>query len=83
MDVGDSRFKGLLLALIVLCVGGPLFSVAVTGLIRAYGVPLTWENLTLDHFRFVLFELDRVRVATRNSLILASGAALAALFLAR
>lgn len=69
--------QALLLALIVLCVGGPLFSVAVTGLIRAYGVPLTWENLTLDHVRFVLFELDRVRVATRNSLLLASGAALA------
>src|SRR5690606_24224897 len=69
--------QALLLALIVLCVGGPLFSVAVTGLIRAYGVPLTWENLTLDHFRFVLFELERVRVATRNSLLLASGAAIA------
>jgi len=66
---------GFLLALIILCVGGPLFSVAVTGLIRAYGLPLTWENLTLDHFRFVLFELDRVRVAARNSLILSIGAA--------
>jgi len=35
-----------------------------------------WENLTLDHFRFVLFELDRARVAARNSFILASGSAM-------
>ena len=92
-DAGESRLiyslgrwrlpvKGLLLTLILLCIGGPLFSVAATGLVRAYGVPLTWENLTLDHFRFVLFELDRVRVATRNSLILASGSALICAFLA-
>ena len=57
---------GLLLGLIVFSVGGPLFSVAMTGLIKAYGLPLAWENLTLDHFRFVLFELDRTRVAARS-----------------
>lgn len=74
---------GLLLGLIVFSVGGPLFSVAMTGLIKAYGLPLAWENLTLDHFRFVLFELDRTRVAARNSVILSAGAAaLSALFAA-
>lgn len=66
---------GLLWALVILCVGGPLFSIAVTGLIKAYGLPLRWGNLTLDHFRFVLFELDRARVAVRNSLILSAGSA--------
>src|SRR5690606_2990274 len=74
---------GLLLGLIVFSVGGPLFSVAMTGLIKAYGLPLAWENLTLDHFRFVLLELDRTRVAARNSVILSAGAAaLSALFAA-
>lgn len=92
-DAGESRMiyslgrwqipvQGLLFILVLLSIGGPLFSVAVTGLIKAYGVPLTWENLTLDHFRFVLFELDRVRVATRNSLLLASSSALVCSLLA-
>lgn len=66
----------LLFTFVLLGVVGPLLSVALTASLRAYGVPLTWENLTFDHFRFVLFELDRTRVAVRNSLLLATGSAL-------
>lgn len=76
-SLGRSRWPlafclAVLIALVTL---GPFFAMGATSLIRAYGLPLTWENLTLDHFRFVLFELARARIALKNSLLLAAGAA--------
>jgi iron(III) transport system permease protein len=69
----------LLTLLIVL---GPLFAMAVAALTRAYGAGLGWENLTLEHFRVILFELGSVRRAALHSFALASGAALVATALA-
>lgn len=53
---------------------GPLFAMSATALLRAYGVPLLPENLTLEHLQFIL-SLDRARRAAWHSLLLASGAA--------
>jgi iron(III) transport system permease protein len=68
--------SGILLGITLLVIVGPLFAMASTALLRAYGLPLVWSNLTLEHFRFVIFDLDRARRATVHSLGLASGAAL-------
>jgi iron(III) transport system permease protein len=69
-------WSGILLGITLLVIVGPLFAMASTALLRAYGLPLVWSNLTLEHFRFVIFDLDRARRATVHSLGLASGAAL-------
>jgi iron(III) transport system permease protein len=68
--------SGILFAAALLVILGPLLAMAATALLRAYGLPLVWSNLTLEHFRLVLFELERVRRATLHSLGLAGGAAL-------
>ncbi|MFQ3612883.1 MAG: iron ABC transporter permease [Cyanobacteriota bacterium] len=67
--------SGILMAVATLVIVGPLFAMASTALLRAYGLPLLWSNLTLEHFRFVIFELERARRATWHSLGLASAAA--------
>ncbi len=68
--------SGILLGITLLVIVGPLFAMTSTALLRAYGLPLVWSNLTLEHFRFVIFDLERARRATVHSLGLASGAAL-------
>lgn len=59
----------------LLLVAGPLFAMGATALLRAYGVSLAPENLTLEHLRFIL-TLDRAQRAAWHSLLLAAGAAL-------
>ena len=41
---------------------------AKTSIIRAYGLPFTWENLTLNHYKYVLFEYDKAFQALETSL---------------
>lgn len=53
----------------------PLAAVALTSLIRAYGMPPAAENLTLQHYATALFGLPKVHRALLNSLLLAGGAA--------
>lgn len=65
----------LLWLLTLLLIVGPLFAMSATALLRAYGLPLLPENLTLEHFHFIL-TLDRAQHAAWHSLLLASGAAL-------
>lgn len=48
----------------------PYFALLRAALSRAWGLGLTWENLTLENFRFVLFEYDPTRGAIVNTLLL-------------
>jgi iron(III) transport system permease protein len=48
----------------------PLLSMFVTSLKKAYGVPVKPSNLTLSHYRYVLFENPKVWQAIQNSLLL-------------
>ena len=59
----------------LLLVIGPLFAMGATALLRAYGLPLLPENLTLEHFAFIL-TLGRAQRAAWHSFVLALGAAL-------
>lgn len=51
----------------------PMFSMVATSLIKAYGLPFALENLTFNHYRFVMFEHDKVKGAVMNSVKLAIG----------
>ena len=61
---------------------GPFVSMVLTALTRAYGLMPRPENLTFQHFVFVVTELDTFKRALAHSLLLASGAALIAAGLA-
>lgn len=58
----------------------PIASMLQSSLIEAYGLPFSWDNLTLNHYRFILFENDRVQGAIGNSLLLAAGTTVICLF---
>ena len=60
----------------------PLAAVLLTALTRAYGRPLGLDNLGLENFRLVLFQLPAVWRAARNSLVLAASAATVCVVLA-
>lgn len=58
-------WTGLLLITIV-----PLASMISMSLKRAYGLGLTRANMTLDNYRYILFENERVLQSIQNSLVL-------------
>ncbi len=60
----------------------PLLAVLLTALTRAYGRPLGLDNLGLENFRFLLFQIPAVWRAARNSLLLAATAATVCVLLA-
>ncbi|MFC0273980.1 ABC transporter permease [Metabacillus herbersteinensis] len=49
----------------------PFLSMAATSFIKAYGLSLTWENLTLKNYQYLLFEDAKTMSAVTNSVILA------------
>jgi iron(III) transport system permease protein len=60
----------------------PLAAVVLTALTRAYGRPLSVDNLGLENFRLLLFQLPAVWRAAWNSLLLAASAATVCVILA-
>jgi iron(III) transport system permease protein len=58
----------------------PIASMLQSSLVKAYGLPFSADHLTLDHYRFILFENDRVQGAIGNSLLLAAGTMAICLF---
>lgn len=73
---------GLMGTVVVMGTVLPIVGILLTALTRAYGVPPSLDNLTLDHYRTVLFGIPKVARALRNSLLLAAGAATAVVALA-
>jgi iron(III) transport system permease protein len=55
----------------------PLLALLATSLLPALGVPLRPDTVTLDNYRFVLFEFEAGQRAFRNSFVLALGGAAA------
>ncbi|WP_141432301.1 iron ABC transporter permease [Bacillus sp. 03113] len=54
--------------LFVICISiVPILSMVGSSMIKAYGLPFTFENLTLKHYQYVLFEYDKVKGAIFNS----------------
>jgi len=67
-------FVGLVLAATLLL---PILSLTASALVPSYGMPLSWETITLDNFVEVLARQDVTIRAFTNSLLYAGGAALA------
>ncbi|WP_440119575.1 ABC transporter permease [Paenibacillus sp. QZ-Y1] len=59
----------------------PLSSMISMSLKRAYGLGLTRANMTLDNYRYILFENERVWQAIQNSLVLSIVTMLACLII--
>lgn len=53
----------------------PLISMFLTSFVRAWGLPIRWENLTLQNYKYVLFEYSLTKRALLNSGMLALTAA--------
>ncbi|HJV45519.1 MAG TPA: iron ABC transporter permease [Bacillota bacterium] len=49
----------------------PLLTMGFQSFLRAYGVPIRFENLTLANYEFILFENTKVQHAILNSFVLA------------
>lgn len=71
-----SIWAGLALITII-----PLSSMISMSLKRAYGLGLTRANMTLDNYRYILFENERVWQAIQNSLVLSLVTMLACLII--
>lgn len=69
-----------LLILVVLIL--PLVGLTLTSLVPGYGIPLGLATVTLDNYRFVLFEHVAAKSAFANSLMLATATAVFAVFVA-
>jgi iron(III) transport system permease protein len=82
IDLGRARMVLLAfcIAVFVVAVLAPYLTLLAVSLSKSWGLTF-WENLTLKNYRFVLFEYDVTRRAIRNSLLLATAAATAAVLI--
>jgi iron(III) transport system permease protein len=53
----------------------PFFSIVLTSLLDAWGADITWENLTLRNYKYILFDYRLTRDALKNSFLLAISSA--------
>ncbi len=77
LPLGPWRWPAFLfaLAIVALPVLLPYAALVKTSLVRTASEPLSWEALTLHHFRFVLTEFSATRLALSNTFILGLAAA--------
>jgi iron(III) transport system permease protein len=80
--LGPGRWGVLAFCVLVFVVAvlGPYLTLLAVSLSKSWGLQF-WQNLTLQNYRFILFEYDVTRRAIVNSLLLASAAATAAVLL--
>jgi iron(III) transport system permease protein len=76
VDLGTARWAVLAFCVVVfiVAVAAPYLTLLAVSVSRSWGLQF-WQNLTLQHYRFVLLEYDVTRRAILNSLILASATA--------
>ncbi len=70
-----ASFLALLLVIV------PMGAIVVTSFIRIFGQPVAWENISLEHYKYIL-SFNMAREALSNSFIMAFAAACIALVLA-
>lgn len=59
----------------------PLAMIIIVGFLKAYGLPLAFENFTLDNYKDVLFNNAMVGDSIKNSIFLAFSAGIVCMFL--
>src|SRR5262247_3752065 len=76
LPLGAARWGVLAfcVAVFVVAVLAPYLTLLAVSVSRSWGLAF-WQNLTLDHYRFILFEYDVTRRAIANSLVLAGATA--------
>ena len=76
VDLGSARWGVLAfcVAVFIVAVAAPYLTLLAVSISKSWGLQF-WQNLTLQHYRFVLLEYDVTRRAILNSLILASATA--------
>jgi iron(III) transport system permease protein len=72
-----AAMEGIVWGFLILTAVLPLAALTGTSLIKALGVPLSFDSATLDHYRYVLTEYPATRRAFVNSTALAGLAAVA------
>jgi iron(III) transport system permease protein len=78
----EIRLRGLRLPLLLFCFAYigftivlPTVTIFLVGGLRTYGLPITWENLTLANYRYILFDWKLTKDAIFNSASLGLAAA--------
>lgn len=82
VELGRARWAvwAFAAAVFTVAVLAPYLTLLAVSVSRSWGLAF-WQNLTLEHYRFVLLEYDVTRRAIRNSLLLAALAATLAVLL--
>lgn len=83
----ELKLRGFRMPLLALCVAYiaftivlPTVTIFLVGGLKTYGLPLTAENLTLDNYKYILFEWQLTKDAIWNSISLGLSAALITMF---
>jgi iron(III) transport system permease protein len=77
IDLGAARWVMFAFAIVIfiIAIALPYATLVAVSLAKSWGLAF-WQNLTLDNYRFILFEYDVTQRAIGNSLVLAISAAL-------
>src|SRR5262249_19417097 len=77
IKLGAWKYPALLLFIVVLgcSILLPYGALLRTAFVKTWSGALDWQNLTLEHWRFVFFEFSQTRLAFQNTFILGVAAA--------
>ncbi len=83
----ELKLRGLKIPMMALCFAYigftivlPTVVIFLVGGLKTYGLPFTWENLSLDNYKFILFDYQVTKDAIWNSVTLGLSAALITMF---
>lgn len=83
----EVKLRGLRMPLLIICIlyiaftiALPTITIFLVGGLKTYGLPISWENLTLENYKFILFDWQLTKDAIRNSVLLGLAAAVITMF---
>lgn len=83
----ELKLRALRIPLLILClvyigftIVLPTAVIFLVGGLKTYGLPFTWENLSLENYKFILFDYKVTKDAIWNSVTLGLGAAVITMF---
>ncbi|HWR30944.1 MAG TPA: iron ABC transporter permease [Negativicutes bacterium] len=83
----ELKLRALRIPLLIFCLVYIAFTIVLptaviflVGGLKTYGLAFTWENLSLDNYKFILFDYKLTKDAIWNSITLGLGAAVITMF---
>ncbi|TYA50527.1 iron ABC transporter permease [Aggregatibacter actinomycetemcomitans] len=83
----EVKLRGLRMPLLIICllyiaftIVLPTATIFLVGGLKTYGLPITWENLTMENYKFILSEWQLTKDVIRNSVSLGLAAAVITMF---